>query len=1328
ILIALVGYGATLCVGFTAGFSGVLLQQLQNNSSDLQTDENMASWIVSVYTGATSIGCFLCGFVLNVTGRRTTALIGVDHWMDLHRTLKISCRDAHRKSHRRFRERQHRSLGHEMADPRMRISLITGFLLTFSIGVVIITALGATLQWRTAAGICAALSFLVTIGYYLVPESPVWLIKIGKVQRASQVLKWLWSNRHDEKAEEDLQEILNRLQEETREQQAASWKSKLRACLKAQYMKPFLIMHAINLLLILSGPHIIIFYASEILSKLDRTGDIDLNFMLIFSSSARVAAMAITCFLVLWFRRRPVCITSGVVSGLATLCIAVTTSINIFHSWSLFVLLIIYIIFSTFGLFTVVPILSSELMPSKIRSVACAYIFTVDDVGMFIFTKAFHSIVNGVGIHALFWILAISCLVCSCFLYLLLPETKDRTLVQIEKYFSQKNILWITRPKNQKAVEIALVALMAHGALFCIGLTGGYSGILLPQLQSNSSDFQIDDNAASEHLHRGHVRWVLLERRHHVLHRKAYHVADGNRFLDDWVDPYRLVKFPTYPPGRNGRSTSQSVPRLCLPFDVFDRSSRHHGLRNHGGLEDFRRRKCGAFFSRLRRLLLCSGESGLACKKWENSKGQRCLQMALEWTARREDLNFALVFASATRVVAMVFTCFLLLWFGRRPLCVFSGAGAGLATLLIAVVTTLNFYHAWLLFVLLSIYVALSTCGLFTVVPILSSEMIPSRIRGIAGGYIFTMDDIGLFIFTKAFPYILKDIGISGLFWIFSCSCFAFSLFLYLFMPETKNCTLVEIEKYFAQKNILWIHRKRTDSNNMIIDPAENLALNDRNDEETPGNPQQKRRNRPLYGQVLVALMAHGATFSIGLTGGFSGILLHQLKGNCSELHTDDNAASWIGKTDSLSFLEALSERYPRLILIKRHRLSVSVYTGSTTLGCLLSGIIMFYAGRCSTALMGDLSLTLGWIFVALSSSHPLMLIGRALNGFGRGVAVLAIVIHQDEMADPRLRASLISVCLLTYSVGVSVITALGTTVGWRIAAGISAGLSFLDFVGYCFIPESPVWLVRNGKIQKARDVFKWLWNGQHDDKAEEDLQEQLSRLKDETKERRLSSWKDCFQAQYMKPFIIVHIANLILIFCGMYLAIFYASDFMSAINKTGDLDLSFMLVFTSAVRVVAMIFTCFLLYWCGRRPLCIFSGLVAGLATLGVATAMSLHFFHPWFLFILFLIYVAFSTCGLFTVLPLLTTEMMPSRIRSVACGYIYTTDDIGLFIFTKVFPFVVRDIGMEGLFWIFSSSCLALSFFMYLFLPETKERTLVEIEKYFSQKNLLWIKRDIE
>lgn len=105
---------------------------------------------------------------------------------------------------------------------------------------------------------------------------------------------------------------------------------------------------------------------------------------------------------------------------------------------------------------------------------------------------------------------------------------------------------------------------------------------------------------------------------------------------------------------------------------------------------------------------------------------------------------------------------------------------------------------------------------------------------------------------------------------------------------------------------------------------------------------------------------------------------------------------------------------------------------------------------------------------------------------------------HLEEMADPRLRGTLSACILLMYSIGIMLISLIGTNMSWKIAAGLAAVIGFGDLVGYSLLHESPVWLVRNNHINKANQVFSWLWGSGHPAEVRQILIPYLYQMEDE--------------------------------------------------------------------------------------------------------------------------------------------------------------------------------------------------------------------------------------
>lgn len=225
-----------------------------------------------------------------------------------------------------------------------------------------------------------------------------------------------------------------------------------------------------------------------------------------------------------------------------------------------------------------------------------------------------------------------------------------------------------------------------------------------------------------------------------------------------------------------------------------------------------------------------------------------------------------------------------------------------------------------------------------------------------------------------------------------------------------------------------------------------------------------------------------------------------------------------------------------------------------------------------------------------------------------------------------------------------------------------------------------------------------------------------------------------CAQPNIYKPFIIVNILNMMQVFSGTFLVIFYAVDLVSKAESEGGLDQYTAAVLTAAVRLIFAIVACFILFFVGRRPMAFFSGLTSGAAALSVGITLFLKdnygeqsaVDYPSLVVTFLLIYIATNTCGFF-VLPIVTIgELLPARVRGLYGGYIFSAFNIVLFGATKIFPFIQDAIGISGIFFIFGGSSLVGTLLVYLLLPETKGKTLDQVEDYFMGDNVMWITRN--
>lgn len=273
------------------------------------------------------------------------------------------------------------------------------------------------------------------------------------------------------------------------------------------------------------------------------------------------------------------------------------------------------------------------------------------------------------------------------------------------------------------------------------------------------------------------------------------------------------------------------------------------------------------------------------------------------------------------------------------------------------------------------------------------------------------------------------------------------------------------------------------------------------------------------------------------------------------------------------------------------------------------------------------------------------------------------------------------------------------------------------------------MWLVRKGFIIRAEKALQWLRRNNLIAKTE--LQELISRCDNEnlTTTANESILKACTKSFVLKPLVIVNIFHVMMILSGTYLIVFYAVDIISEFGT--DVDSMTAAVYTAVTRLIFTICSCFLLYHINLRTLGILSGLGSGLSTLVLAIFTYVRMGHVKSTVdtvvpaICILCYVAANTN--FMVMPgIMVGELLPARIRGRLSGYIFTGFNLFFFVVAKVFPYVSQRLKSHGVFLMFGLASFGASLVTYLLLPETKGKTLGEIEDYFHGKNWLWMGRE--
>lgn len=328
-----------------------------------------------------------------------------------------------------------------------------------------------------------------------------------------------------------------------------------------------------------------------------------------------------------------------------------------------------------------------------------------------------------------------------------------------------------------------------------------------------------------------------------------------------------------------------------------------------------------------------------------------------------------------------------------------------------------------------------------------------------------------------------------------------------------------------------------------------------------------------------------------------------------------------------------------------------------------------------------------------------------------------AAVVYIAEINTPRCRAILLSLTGPVILIGILVAYTLTHFFYWKNASLIFMNFSVLSWACFFFIPESPVWLIYNDNINAASKSLRRLRGT--DELAQTEIEELLAHkaklTKVDEKFEELSFTQKLRLTKAWKPFLILTCFFCLSQFSGMTIIFSYAVNFYSEFSVPVD---SFIL---SVIPVILSLFSSFLftiiVERINRRTLSIVSAGGAGVAC--AVTAVYLFMYEGnvekpffWFPLVCTWIWVFFAMLGISSLPWLMAGELFPTRVRGLMTGVLWVNVYFYTFISVKMYPVIIPIIRIYGVLIIFSmSSFLALIFSVFI-LPETKGKTLIEIE----------------
>jgi len=407
--------------------------------------------------------------------------------------------------------------------------------------------------------------------------------------------------------------------------------------------------------------------------------------------------------------------------------------------------------------------------------------------------------------------------------------------------------------------------------------------------------------------------------------------------------------------------------------------------------------------------------------------------------------------------------------------------------------------------------------------------------------------------------------------------------------------------------------------------------------------------------------------------------------------------------------------------------------TSSALIGCMVGALACVFMadkyGRKRLLIIAGFLFTLSAIGTALATTFFWFNFYRIVGGVAMGIALNLSPMYIAEIAPPEKRGMYVSINQLLIMIGVLMaqlvnwqISILDTSLavdatnatiakswsgiyGWRWMFGAETLPAFIFFLLMFFVPESVRWLVKNGQVEKAKQILVKIGGREYAKLQINDVQSTVSR-----EDVGQINFKELLNPHILKFIGIGVFLSFLQQWSGLNVVIYYASDIFQAAGYNLK-EMMLNIVVIGGVMVLSVIVTMMTVDKLGRKTLLLF-----GTSSMAVVYALIGYCFYLNYtglvIVLLVLANVMFYSITLAPLLWVVLSEIFPNRIRGAAMSIAALAHWVGNFSLTFTFPAIKENLGWANNFWLYGLICAVGFMVIWFTLPETKRKTLEEIE----------------
>ena len=387
-------------------------------------------------------------------------------------------------------------------------------------------------------------------------------------------------------------------------------------------------------------------------------------------------------------------------------------------------------------------------------------------------------------------------------------------------------------------------------------------------------------------------------------------------------------------------------------------------------------------------------------------------------------------------------------------------------------------------------------------------------------------------------------------------------------------------------------------------------------------------------------------------------------------------------------------------------------------LGAMAAGYMSDKFGRKKILIVTAILFAVSALWAAVPTTLNQFVIARIIGGIGVGAASMLSPLYISEIAPADKRGMLVTLYQLAIVIGINLIYFVNLLIagsgteqwnidmGWRYMLGSGIIPSALFLVALFLVPESPRWLASKNREDEAMKILEKVNGKMAATVVMADIKKTLNEEQ--------GTIRELFAPGLRTAMIIGVFLALFSQITGINAIIYYAPEIFKSVGFGTDSAL----LQTVIIGITNTVFTFVAIKYIdklGRRKLLLIGVTGMIVCLLGVGTVFYLQLSSGPLLLIFILGFIASFGCSLGPIPWVIMSEIFPTKTRGIAMSIATLTLWIGVVLITQLTPVLLSEVGGAVTFWIFGANSILLLLFTYKMIPETKGKTLEEIEKYW-------------